>query len=185
MNWKRYRRKRYSQNLRYDSGIWAEELRKRTKVVTQHSRCPGWDSNPSPHEIYALLLERCSIVGCEILTTVVMKIYIFWDITSRRPLNVELCRAFYVLHAGFLLGLFSDTNYGRDMFIRNFEWHSTDYTALHSRWQSRSKQFRNFKKTLQNSGGFIWVVTSSVSFKTRYLLLRLFHTNNCVVIKFI
>jgi hypothetical protein len=40
-------------------------------------------------------------------------------------------------HAGFLLSLFFDREYGADMFLRNVSWHSTDYTALYPRrWYS-------------------------------------------------
>jgi hypothetical protein len=35
--------------------------------------------------------------------------------------------------AGFLLGLFFDSEYGGDMFFRNVGWLSTDYTALYPR----------------------------------------------------
>jgi hypothetical protein len=47
-------------------------------------------------------------VGFEVLTAVVMKISIFWDI--------KLATCF---HAGFLLGLFFDPEDGGDMFLRN------------------------------------------------------------------
>jgi hypothetical protein len=36
-------------------------------------------------------------------------------------------------HAGILPGLF-DPEDGGDMFLRNFNWLSTDYTALYPRW---------------------------------------------------
>jgi hypothetical protein len=36
-------------------------------------------------------------------------------------------------HAGFLVGLFFDHEDGGNMFLRNFGWHSTDYTALYPR----------------------------------------------------
>jgi hypothetical protein len=84
-------------------------------------------------------------VGFEILTAVVMKSAIFWDITPYNPLKVsqrlggtyrlhlqgrriteketgvkaggkQLCAA---CQAGFLLGLFFDTEDGGDMFLLN------------------------------------------------------------------
>jgi hypothetical protein len=64
-------------------------------------------------------------VGFEVLTAVVMKSSIFWDIT---PCN----RATY-FHAGFLLGLFFDPEHGGDMFLRNVGCLSMDYTKLYPR----------------------------------------------------
>jgi hypothetical protein len=69
-------------------------------------------------------------VGFEVLTAVVMKSIIFWDITQCSPLKVN--RRFggtYRLHlqallatcfyTGFLLGLYFDPEDGGDMFVRN------------------------------------------------------------------
>jgi hypothetical protein len=77
-------------------------------------------------------------VGFEVLTAVVMKSPIFWDITPCSPLKVnrsskehvasifrveetgmkEVERsALYLLHAAFLLGLFFDHECGGDMFV--------------------------------------------------------------------
>jgi hypothetical protein len=42
-------------------------------------------------------------------------------------------RNFCLLHACFLLGLFFGPEDGGDMFLRNVDWFSTAYTALHSR----------------------------------------------------
>jgi hypothetical protein len=39
--------------------------------------------------------------------------------------------AWYLLHAGFLLGLFIDPEYGGDMLLRNVGWLSTDYAVLY------------------------------------------------------
>jgi hypothetical protein len=52
-----------------------------------------------------------------------MKSYIFQDVFA----------ACYLLHAGFWLGLSFDPEVGGDMFLRNFGWHSTDYTVLYPR----------------------------------------------------
>jgi hypothetical protein len=73
-------------------------------------------------------------MGFEVVTVVVMKDTIFWDITPCSPLKVN--RSFggkYRLHlqgrkisllgtcfhASFLLGLFFDPKDGGDMFLRN------------------------------------------------------------------
>jgi hypothetical protein len=52
----------------------------------------------------------------EVLTPVVMKSSVFWDITPCSSLTSYAC---YMLFAGFLLGLFFDPDVGGDMFLRN------------------------------------------------------------------
>jgi hypothetical protein len=78
------------------------------------------------------------------------KNFVFWDMTSCSPWKVSrrfggIFRpsssgsknksskkvACYLLHIGFLLGLFFYPEDGSDMFFRNISWISTDYTALH------------------------------------------------------
>jgi hypothetical protein len=62
----------------------------------------------------------------EVLTVVVMKCSIFWDITPYSSLkstdvsekHVGTCNC-YLLHAVFFLGLFFGTEYGGDIFLRN------------------------------------------------------------------
>jgi hypothetical protein len=92
-------------------------------------------------------------VGFEVLTAVVMKSTIFWDITPCSPLSIhrrfggtyrfhlqgrknkfsnkpawkQVASSF---HAGLLLNLFFDPEDGGNMFLRNVGWPSTDYTAL-------------------------------------------------------
>jgi hypothetical protein len=62
-------------------------------------------------------------VGFEVLTEVVMKTSIFWDITPCSPLkdNRRFRGALLAtcFHAGFLLGLFFNPEDGGDMFLQN------------------------------------------------------------------
>jgi hypothetical protein len=65
------------------------------------------------------------VVGFEVLRAVVMKSYVFWDITPCSPLEVNrrsggtYRRACF--HTGFLLGLFFDPEDLRDMFLQNVD----------------------------------------------------------------
>jgi hypothetical protein len=77
-------------------------------------------------------------VGFEVLTVVVMKSTIFWDIMPRSPLKVnwrfgalDLALLATCFHAGFLLGLFFDPKDGSDMFLQIVCWLSADYMALY------------------------------------------------------
>jgi hypothetical protein len=62
-------------------------------------------------------------VGFEVLTAVVIKSSIFWDIKPYSPLIAEQVTnrssTFYLLHAGFSLGLFFDPEESSDTFLRN------------------------------------------------------------------
>jgi hypothetical protein len=70
-----------------------------------------------------------------------MKSTIFWDIKPCSPLRVNrrfggtyrLHMLATCFHAGFLLSLYFDPEDGRNMFLRNLGWFSTDYTALYPR----------------------------------------------------
>jgi hypothetical protein len=57
-------------------------------------------------------------VGFEVLTALVMKSSLFWAITPCSPFEVNQL-ACYLLHAGFLLGLFFDAEDGGATFLRN------------------------------------------------------------------
>jgi hypothetical protein len=91
------------------------------------------------------------IIGFEVLTAVVMKGSIFWDITLCSPLKVN--RRFgrvsslhiqrrrkkppwtrfacYLFHAGLFLGLYFDPENEGDMFLRNVGSLSMGYTPLY------------------------------------------------------
>jgi hypothetical protein len=93
-------------------------------------------------------LITLTAISCHIKSTV------FWHITSCNLLKFnrrfgETCSlhlqkkpskkpGLYVLHAGFLLGLFFDPENRGDMFLRNVCWLSTDYMALYPRRQNDS-----------------------------------------------
>jgi hypothetical protein len=60
--------------------------------------------------------------------------------TSRNQLEVDIkqstvCSLFY---SGFFLGLFFHTQDGGDIFLRNIDWLSTDYTALYPKRHNSS-----------------------------------------------
>jgi hypothetical protein len=73
------------------------------------------------------------IVGSEVLTAVVIKSYIFQNITPCSPLKGNRHRALLAIcfHADFLLSLFFDPEDGGDIFLRNVGYLSTDYAALY------------------------------------------------------
>jgi hypothetical protein len=69
-------------------------------------------------------MEYSCVVGFEVLTVVVMKSTIFWDITPCIQLKVNRRYGGTVLlaicfHAGFLLGLFFEPEDRGNMFLRN------------------------------------------------------------------
>jgi hypothetical protein len=74
--------------------------------------CPVMGITFTPPSLCIYIYQTtCSNIGLQSLTAVVMKGSIFWDITTCSPLKVNL------LHAGFFLGLFSDNEHERDMFL--------------------------------------------------------------------
>jgi hypothetical protein len=58
------------------------------------------------------MTNRSLLAGFEVLTAVVVKIHIFWDITPYRF-------SYDLLHARSFLGLFFESEYGGNMFLRN------------------------------------------------------------------
>jgi hypothetical protein len=109
-------------------------------------------------------------VGSEVLTTVVLKSSIFWDIMPCSPLKIKqrfggtCClhlqgrrisqariqyesRCHSERHACFLLGLFFDPENGGDTFLQNAGCLSVDYTALHPR--RRNSSLMIFAKLVQ------------------------------------
>jgi hypothetical protein len=117
----------------------------------------------SPKCFAVLWLTRYS-VGFEVLTGVAMKSPTFWGITPCSRLKVNwrfggtyrrhlqrrrISRARNQHegkwqaepHTNFLLGLFLDPDYGRDMFLRNVDWLSSDYTALYPKREYFSTKF--------------------------------------------
>jgi hypothetical protein len=100
------------------------------------------------------LRGKYKFVEFEVLTAVVMKSTVFWDITlcSRLKVNRRFGETYRhhrqgrqisqvrnqrkavlatSFHAGFLLGFFFDPEDEGDKFLRNVRSHSTDYTALY------------------------------------------------------
>jgi hypothetical protein len=82
-------------------------------------------------------------VRFNVLTEVVMKFSMYWDITrcSRLKINRRFGRKYlqsstcYLLHAGLLLDSFFDTENGGDMILRNVSLLPTDYTVMFPRRQ--------------------------------------------------
>jgi hypothetical protein len=72
-------------------------------------------------------------VGFEVLTAVVMRFSIFWDIKPLSEPYSKKSSACHLLHAGLLLGLFFDPEDGGDMFLGNVDLLSAVYTALYPR----------------------------------------------------
>jgi hypothetical protein len=79
------------------------------------------------------ILDKCKFAEIDVLTEVVTKSSIFWDITPGSPLKVnrsfggtshllfqgQRIKQSLLLYAGFLLGLFFDPVNRGDMFLRN------------------------------------------------------------------
>jgi hypothetical protein len=75
-----------------------------------------------------------------------------------------LCKqACYLLHAGFLLGLFFDREDGGNMFLQNAGWHLVDYTVLCARRQIFQEALCD-KYGLNHMGNRMKSVTTVVNF---------------------
>jgi hypothetical protein len=70
-----------------------------------------------------IFLKRIQCLRFEVPTTLVVKISIFWDITPRSLLKVNqyFGGTCYLLHVGFLSGLFVNPEDGRGMFVLNVD----------------------------------------------------------------
>jgi hypothetical protein len=108
------------------------------------------------------MTDRKNVVGFEVLTPVVMKNSIFWDITPCSLLKVNrlfggiyrhhlqgrrISQARYNLlatwfHAGFLRRLFFDPEDDGNMFLRSVGWLSTACTVLYHRRHNSSETVR-------------------------------------------
>jgi hypothetical protein len=75
-------------------------------------------------------------LGTDLLEDVIF--IVKYNIQRTSKLNVLIETACYLLHDGFLLGLFFEPEGGGDMLLQNVSWLSTDYTALHPRGQNSS-----------------------------------------------
>jgi hypothetical protein len=74
--------------------------------------------------IVVAIVITAAVVETEVLTAVVMKSSIFWDITPCSPLKVNRCfrrtsraSACYLPHVGFLLGVFFNPEDGGNMLL--------------------------------------------------------------------
>jgi hypothetical protein len=154
-------------NLRCHSPFESQFHRSRPTSMSHSCGVHGKNSNTASTfakwlmETYRISLDKlygfpCHFklfnVGFEVLTAVVMKSFIVWDITPCSPLkvhkrfggtyrlhlqgwinqdaSVKTALLATCFHAGSLLGLFFYPEDGGDMFLRNVGWLSTDYTAL-------------------------------------------------------
>jgi hypothetical protein len=79
----------------------------------------GSETRWAPEPFWTFWKREKYFVGFEVLTAVIMKSSVLWDITLCRPLEVKLSCACHLLHTGFLLGFFFDPEDGGDMFLRN------------------------------------------------------------------
>jgi hypothetical protein len=91
----------------------------------------------SPPLIFSQLNMLCSNAGLEVLAAVVMKsVYYILEYSAVPSVEREpnfrrsmlfVASACHLLHNGYLHGLLFDPENGRDIFLRNIGWLSTDY----------------------------------------------------------
>jgi hypothetical protein len=113
-----------------------------------------------------------SIAWFDVLIALIIKRPSLWDITPCNPLKIadvseenvasSLRCACYLLHSGFLYGLFFDPEGGGSMLLRNVSWLPTDHTALYPRRQDFVLHLFLYKIV----DNFLWF--PSTSFLTRY-----------------
>jgi hypothetical protein len=133
----------------------------RTVFLIRHmTHCSQYRSPSSNYRRWKSTENRNPLkdVGFEVLTAVVMKSTVFWDITPCSPLSgnrrfggtyrlylqgrkTKLSKKPACLPPAFNLvscsAYYFDLEDGGDMFLLNVGWHSTDYTALYPRrWYS-------------------------------------------------
>jgi hypothetical protein len=83
--------------------------------------------------LYFATFNYMQYIGFEVLTAVVMKSYIFWDVMSYSLFKVDWCSRGTCHHlqaSGFLLRLFFDHEDGGDIFLWNVSCLSVDYMAF-------------------------------------------------------
>jgi hypothetical protein len=108
----------------------------------------------------------------EVLTPVVMEIFIFWSITLCSPFKVNrrFGRTYDLhlatcIHAGSLLDLYFHPEDGDDMSLWNVGWLSAEYTALYPRRQRSSSNL-----SVHRSQGMCLVRLQSIGCSVRTLL---------------
>jgi hypothetical protein len=74
-------------------------------------------------EVLTAVTEVYHLVGLEVLTAVVMKSSVSWDIVNRES---QLSSACCARNVGFLLSLFYHPEYGGHMILRNVDWLSSE-----------------------------------------------------------
>jgi hypothetical protein len=132
------------------SAFWCDILE--GNLLGEHPTRGHFEISPS------YLRVKIKLLGFEVLTEVVVKPSVSWDVTPCSSLNVNgRFGGTYCLHllaTCFMLGLFFDPEYGGDMFLRNVGWLSTGYTLLYLRKYNCTKSTCNFVSWIDPSHSF-------------------------------